>query len=149
MSNSATPWTTAPQAPLSMGFSRQEYWNGFSCSKADGTIFSVKNLSAVQVTWVRSLGWEDPLEKEMATHSSILAWKISRTEERGGLQSMGSQRVGHDWVTNTMNYSSQPFASNFGHLWPHTHMRIWWSNTFWYMLPLYTSIKSRLWKHLH
>ena len=50
-------------------------------------------------TQVRSLGWEDPLEKEMATHSSILAWRIPRTEERGRLQSMGSQRVGHDWVT--------------------------------------------------
>ena len=46
--------------------------------------------------WVRSLGWEDPLEKEMATHSSALAWKISWTEEPGRLQSMGSQRVGHD-----------------------------------------------------
>ena len=56
----------------------------------------VKNLPAVQETRVRSLGWEDPLEKEMATHSSILAWKISWTEEPGGLQSMGSQRVRHD-----------------------------------------------------
>ena len=56
----------------------------------------VKNLPAVQETQVQSLGWEDPLEKEMATHSSILAWKISWTEEPGGLQSMGSQRVGHD-----------------------------------------------------
>ena len=52
----------------------------------------VKNLPAVQETWVQSLGWEDPLEKEMETHSSILAWKISWTEEPGGLQSMGSQR---------------------------------------------------------
>ena len=51
-------------------------------------------------TWVRSLGREDPLEKEMATHSSILAWRIPWTEEPGGLQSMGSQRVGHDWVTS-------------------------------------------------
>ena len=57
---------------------------------------SVKNLPEVQETWVRSLGWEDPLEKEMATHSSILAWRILWTEEPGGLQSMGSQRVGHD-----------------------------------------------------
>ena len=57
---------------------------------------SVKNLPAVQETRVRSLGWEVPLEKEMATHSSILAWKISWTEEPGGLQSMGSQRVGHN-----------------------------------------------------
>ena len=56
----------------------------------------VKNLPAMRETQVRSLGWEDPLEKEMATHSSILAWRIPRTEERGRLQSMGSQRVGHD-----------------------------------------------------
>ena len=56
----------------------------------------VKNLSAVQETWVQSLGWEDPLEKEMATHSSILAWRILWMEEAGGLQSMGSQRVRHD-----------------------------------------------------
>ena len=56
----------------------------------------VKLLPAVQESRVQSLGWEDPLEKEMATHSSILAWKISQTEEPGVLQSMGSQRVGHD-----------------------------------------------------
>ena len=49
-------------------------------------------------TWVRSLGQEDPLEKEMATHSSILAWRIPWAEEPGGLQSMGSQRVGHDFT---------------------------------------------------
>ena len=56
----------------------------------------VKNLSLMQETWVRSLGWEDPLEKEMATHSSILAWRIPWTEELGRLQSIGSQRAGHD-----------------------------------------------------
>ena len=55
-----------------------------------------KNLPAMQETWVRSLGWEDLLEKEIANHSSILAWKISWTEEPGGLQSMGSLAVGHD-----------------------------------------------------
>ena len=55
----------------------------------------VKRLPAVQETRVQSLGWEDPLEKEMATHSSTLAWKILWTEEPGGPQSMGSQRVGH------------------------------------------------------
>ena len=54
----------------------------------------IKRLPAMQETWVRSLGWEDPLEKEMATHSSILAWIIPWTEEPGGLQSTGSQRVG-------------------------------------------------------
>ena len=56
----------------------------------------VKNLPAVQETRVRSLGGEDPLEKEMATHSCILAWKIPWTEEPGGLQSMGLQRAEHD-----------------------------------------------------
>ena len=57
---------------------------------------TVKRLPAMPETQVRSLGRENPLEKEMATHSSILAWEIPRTEEPGGLQSMGSQRVGHD-----------------------------------------------------
>ena len=61
---------------------------------------SVKNLPAVQETWVRSLGQEGPLEKEMTTHSSILAWRIPWMEEPGGLQSMRSQRVGHNWVTS-------------------------------------------------
>ena len=51
----------------------------------------VKNLPAMQETWIQFLGWEDPLEKEMATHSGILAWRIPRTEDPGGLQSMGSQ----------------------------------------------------------
>ena len=55
----------------------------------------VKNLPAMQETWVQPLGWEDPLEKEMAMHSSILAWRIPWTEEPGGLQSVGSQRVEH------------------------------------------------------
>ena len=59
-----------------------------------GTV--VKNLPAMQETWVQSLGQEEPLEKETATRSSILAWKIPWTEELGGLQSMGLQRVGHD-----------------------------------------------------
>ena len=55
-----------------------------------------KNLPAVQETWAQSLGWEDVLEKGMAAHSSILAWGIPWTEEPGGLQTMGLQRVGHD-----------------------------------------------------
>ena len=56
---------------------------------------TVKTLPAMQETWVPSLGWEDALEKGMATHSSALAWRISWTEEPGRLQSMGLQRVGH------------------------------------------------------
>ena len=59
----------------------------------------LKCLPGMQETWVWSLGWEDPLEKEMATHSSALAWRIPWREEPGRLQSMGLQRVGHDWVT--------------------------------------------------
>ena len=61
----------------------------------------VKNPPAMQETWVQSLGWEDPLGKGKATHSSILAWRIPRIEKTGRLQSMGSQRVGHDWATST------------------------------------------------
>ena len=57
---------------------------------------TVKRLSTMQKTWVQALGWEDPLEKEMVIHSSTIAWKIPWTEELGRLQSMGSQRVGHD-----------------------------------------------------
>ena len=60
----------------------------------------VKRLPAMQEIWVWSLGREDPLEKEMATDSSILAWKIQWTEESGRLQPMGSQRVGHEWATS-------------------------------------------------
>ena len=62
---------------------------------------TVKNLPAMQEIWVWYLNQEDPLEKGMATHSSVLAWRIPGTEEPGGLQSMGSQRFGQDWTTNT------------------------------------------------
>ena len=74
------------------------YWLGFC--RASLVAQMVKRMSAMQETWVRSLGWEDTLEKEMATHSSTLAWKIPWTEEPGRLQSMGSQRVGHGWATS-------------------------------------------------
>ena len=64
----------------------------------------VKHLPAMQETRLQSLGWEDPLEKKIATHSSILAWRISWREEPGGLQSTGPQRVGHDWATSLSQY---------------------------------------------
>ena len=64
---------------------------------------SVKNLSAMQETWVGPLGWEDPLEKEMATHSSIFAQKMPWAEEPGGLQSVGLQRVRYTKRTHTHN----------------------------------------------
>ena len=64
----------------------------------------VKNLPVMQETWVWSLGWEDPLEKGLATHSSILAWRIPWKEKPGGLQSMVSQRIGYDWASNTFTF---------------------------------------------
>ena len=67
----------------------------------------------MQETWVRSLGREDPLEKEMATRSSILAWRIPWTEEPGGLQSTGSQSVGHDWATLLLLY----YGLIYWHIW--------------------------------
>ena len=63
----------------------------------------IKNLAAMQETWVRSLGWEESLEKEMATHSDILAWRIPWTEELSGQQFMGSQRVRHKYSSLYMS----------------------------------------------
>ena len=76
----------------------------FSTKLASRVAQTVKNLPAMQETWVQVLGREDPLEEEMATHSSILAWRIPWTEEPGGLQSMGSPRVGHNSETNTFTF---------------------------------------------
>ena len=70
----------------------------------------VKNLPGMQETWVQSLGWEVPLEKEMATHSSILPWRILWTEKPSRLQSMGSQRIGFNWGTNTLTFMASPEA---------------------------------------
>ena len=82
----------SPEARVSCKEPPAEY---FEC-QANLTAQMVKNLPAMWGTWVQSLGQEDPLEKGMATHFSTLAWRIPWTEEAGGLQSMGSQRVGHD-----------------------------------------------------
>ena len=70
-------------------------WNSYPLQDSQASLVAqlVKNQPAMWETWVQSLGWEDPLEEEMATHSNILAWKIPWTEEPGGLQSQGSQRV--------------------------------------------------------
>ena len=67
-----------------------------AAKKLKGAYSLEKHLSTMWETWVRSLGWEDPLEKEMAIHSRTIAWKIPWTEEPGRLQSMGSQRVGYN-----------------------------------------------------
>ena len=74
---------------------------------------TVKNLPAMQETWVQFLSWEDPLEKGMDTRSSILAWRIPWTEDPGGLQSMGLQRVGHNWATeHTTLTKNLPYAKH-------------------------------------
>ena len=70
---------------------KQQQQQGWDC-----LVPETENLPTMQETWVQSLGQEDPLEKRMATHSSILAWRIPGTEEHSGLPSMGSHRVGHD-----------------------------------------------------
>ena len=94
----------------------------------------VKHLAAMWKTWVWSLDQEDPLEKEMATHSSTLAWKIPWMEKPGGLQSMGSQRARHDWVTslhfivhvgegngNPFQYSCLENSMDWGAWWATVH----------------------------
>ena len=72
----------------------------------------VKNPPAVWETWVQSLGWKELMEKGMAAHSSILAWRIPQTEEPGGLQSMGLQRGRQDWATNTHTHTKHHSSCN-------------------------------------
>ena len=76
----------------------------------------LKRLSAMRETWVLSLDREDPLEKEMVTHSSILAWRIPWTEEPGGLQSTGSQRVRDNRANSLTKQSKEVFPNNIGFL---------------------------------
>ena len=87
-------------------------WFGYT-DRASLVAQIVKNMPSIQEIWVQSLGWEDPLEKEMATHTCILAWRAPWREEPGGLQSMGSQRVRHDWVTNTYILFQYTFPPRF------------------------------------
>ena len=84
-----------------------------------------KNLPEMQKTWVWSLGWEDLLEEDMATHSSILAWRIPWTEEPGGLQSRGLQKVRHDWATKHKQIRGQIRGTYLG--WRNT--TACWQNT--------------------
>ena len=88
----------------------------------------LKCLPAMRETWVRSLGREDPLEKQMATHSSVLAWRIPWTEEPGGLQSTRLQRVGHDWATS-LSYTfflSLFYGCSWLLSWVKPGTLIWW-----------------------
>ena len=103
------PWTEEPGRLQCMGSQRVRHdgaielnWNELNQQKMMTSLMAqtVKHLTTMQETQFQSLGGEDPLEKKMATLSSILAWKIPWAEEPGRLQSMGSQRVGHNWATS-------------------------------------------------
>ena len=89
---------------------------------------TVKNPPALQEMQIQSLGWEDPLEKEMATHSTILAWEIPWTEEPGGLQSMGLQRAGHDWATKQ---EQQTFMKSMNHSLPWNPWNVFHHSLYW------------------
>ena len=82
----------------------------------------IKNQPAMQETRIQSLGWEDPLEKGMASHSSILAWRIPWTEEPVGLQSVGLQRVRHDWATNTQGERRRKWGQGNEYIRP---LKVW------------------------
>ena len=110
----------------------------------------IKNLPARQETWVLSLGQEDPLEKGIATHSTILAWEIAQTEKPCRLQSVGSQRVGHNWVTNTSTvfFFSTKAAT-------HPHASLWKCQqshfpctVFQIRVPLVCTLTGRQWEWL-
>ena len=95
----------------------------------------VKRMPTTQETWVQSLGREDPLEKEMATHSSTLAWKIPWIQEPGRLQSVGPQRVGHDWVTspyltlpNLLYYPTLISIHDYWKKYSFDYMDLFWQN---------------------
>ena len=96
-----------------MGYQRVRHYWATELNWTELVAQLIKNLLAMQETQILSLSQEDPLEKGMATYSSILAWKNPWTEEPGGIQSMGSWRVGHDWVVNTFkicSYRWKPWA---------------------------------------
>ena len=96
-------WTEEPGGLQAMGSQKSQKWLCMYAPNANlcFIICAVKNLPAMQETWVWSLGWEDPLEKGMATHSSILAWRMDRKAWWATVQGGGSQKVRHDQVTNT------------------------------------------------
>ena len=96
----------------------EDFWESLGQQEAFPVAQRLKRLSAMRETWVGSLDQEDPLEKEMATHSSILAWRIPWTEEPGGLQSTGSQRVGHNWVIKS--------NTEYTYVYTHVPRLPWW-----------------------
>ena len=139
----------SPPVSLTMDFSRQEYWSGLpfpspgdlpnlemepespalqSYSLPSEPPGKLRWSPAVRETWVQSLGWEDPLEEGMATHSSILGWRRPWSEEPGGVQHMGSQRDGHNWaivVSVSVNSSHRPCATHI--LLPPSYLPALWA----------------------
>ena len=158
------PTDVAHQASQAMGFPRQESWSGLLFPSAgdfpNARIEPISSespgkahgINAAQM-WVQSLCREGPLEKKMATHSSTLAWKIPWTEEPGGLQSVGSQRVRQDWVTKQQQQQEQKTGILLLSL---QHMRTQWDgdclqagreDSLWELnLQLCSSGMSSLWK---
>ena len=104
---------------------------------------TVKNLPATQETQIRFLGQEDPLEKGMAVYSSILAWRIPRTEEPGSLQSMGLQRVGHDWATNTSTPTTSKHFLTYFHTFSFSFFKITLLDMCCYYYPILQMRKTR------
>ena len=107
---------TLPTGPWTHGRPAHYFETKFGLDWASLMAQMVKNLPAMQETWVWTLGWEDSLEKGMATHTSILAWRIPWTEEPGRLQPMGSQTDRHDWMTKRAH------ARTHTHTHTHTHI---------------------------
>ena len=107
----------------------------------------VKHLPTTWETWVWSLGWEDLLEKEMATHSSILAWKIPWMEEPGRLQSLGSQRVGHDYFSvlwSILVFQISILEDTFGNKFYLRKYRV----LNWYALQVYNTLRNSTESHI-
>ena len=123
-----------------IGYSLQYSW-------ASLVIQSVKNLPAMWETCVRSLSWEDPLEEDMATDSSILAWRILWTEEPGMLQSMGSQRVSHDWATKHTHIYIHIYIYTHTYMYIYTYIHIYiYTHTHTYMY-IFFAIHQKLTQH--
>ena len=119
-SSSHTQFLQSDTPPLGVRFGvlSLRTWTDFckclNLQRASLVAQRLKRLPPMWETWVQSLGWEDPLEKEMVTHSSILLWRIPWMEEPGGLQSMGSQRVGDDWATSlSLSFSTYRIQWNW------------------------------------
>ena len=109
---------TAGKEILSVGFMELGFLSYFLLGFPGGSVVkNLRTMQKLQETWVQSLGGEDPLEEGMATHSSIVAWRFPWREERGGLESIGLQRVGNDWACTHTQLSKLVFLWRFLKRW--------------------------------